>query len=142
MDPFHPKDKHLSHSTSVQSQLVITASNDWPCSVTSEESSLLDVGIDNTWGNIDVNEIPMEILSDLDDTNSDIAISKPETNIQKFQLLTDVNRRKITMNFNFYISSLDKLNTLALGMNVKVPLSLPPRPLGMVCVCLTASLFC
>ena len=83
----------------------------------------------------------MEILSDLDDTSSDIAINKPETYTEKCQPLTDVNRRKIAMKFNFCISSLDKVEYISIGNECKGA-PVPLRPLGMVHVCLTASLFC
>ena len=58
----------MGHSTQIhtpiQSQLVIILSKDGACSITSEESSLIDVGVDNPWGNINVNDIPMELVSD------------------------------------------------------------------------------
>ena len=67
-DPFFPQDRPVGHSTPIhtpiQSQIVIISSKDGACSVTSEESSLIDVGVDNPWGNMDVNDIPMEVVSD------------------------------------------------------------------------------
>ena len=63
-DLFYPQERPMGHSTPIQSQLVIILSKDGACSITSEESSLIDIGVDNPWGNIDVNDIPMELVSD------------------------------------------------------------------------------
>ena len=63
-DLFYPQDGPMGHSTPIQSQSVIILSKDGACSITSEESSLIDVGVDNPWGNINVNDIPMELVSD------------------------------------------------------------------------------
>ena len=67
-DLFYPQDGPLGHSTPIhtpiQSQLVIILSKDGACSITSEESSLIDVGVDNLWESIDVNDILMEFVSD------------------------------------------------------------------------------
>ena len=59
----------------IQSQLVIILSKDGACSITSEESSLIDVGVDNPWGNIDVNDIPMELVSDPIASDNEVIIS-------------------------------------------------------------------
>ena len=61
--------------TPIQSQLVIIPSKDGACSNTSEESSLIDVGVDNPWGNIDVNDIPMELVSDPIASDNEVIIS-------------------------------------------------------------------
>ena len=61
--------------TPIQSQLVIIPSKDGACSITSEESSLIDVGVDNPWGNIDVNDIPMEFVSDPIASDNKVIIS-------------------------------------------------------------------
>ena len=63
-DLFFQQDRPVGHSTPIQSQIVIISSKDGACSGTSEESSLIDVGVDNPWGNMDVNDIPMEVVSD------------------------------------------------------------------------------
>ena len=60
----------------------------------SEESSLTDVGIDNPWGDIDVADIPMEIISDPNDTDNDVACSSNEAVVQRFEPLSDFNRKK------------------------------------------------
>ena len=79
LDLFYPQDRPLGHSTPIhtpiQSQLVIIPSKDGACSVTSEESSLIDdVGVDNPWGNIDVNDIPMEVVSDSIASDNEVKI--------------------------------------------------------------------
>ena len=70
-DVFTTKENPLCCSTPIQSQLVIISSKDGACSVMSEESSLIDLGIDNPWGDIDVADIPMEIISDPNDTDNE-----------------------------------------------------------------------
>ena len=49
LDPFYPQDGPLDHSTPIhtpiQSQLVIIPSKDGACSIMSDESSLIDVGV-------------------------------------------------------------------------------------------------
>ena len=78
-DLFYPQDGPMGHSTPIhtpiQSQLVIILSKDGACSITSEESSLIDVGVDNPWGNIDVNDIPMELVSDPIASDNEVIIS-------------------------------------------------------------------
>ena len=64
-----------SNSYPIQSQIVIISSKDGACSITSEESSLIDVGVDNPWGNIDVNDIPMEVVSDPIASDNEVIIS-------------------------------------------------------------------
>ena len=74
---FTHKTDSLGHSTPIhtpiQSQLVIILSKDGACSITSEESSLIDV--DNPWGNINVNDIPMEFVSDPIASDNEVIIS-------------------------------------------------------------------
>ena len=79
LDLFYPQDRPMGHSTPIhtpiQSQLVIILSKDGACSITSEESSLIDVGVDNPWGNINVNDIPMELVSDPIVSDNEVIIS-------------------------------------------------------------------
>ena len=74
-DLFYPQDGPMGHSTPIQSQLVIILSKDGACSITSEESSLFDVGVDNPWGNINVNDIAMELVSDPIASDNEVIIS-------------------------------------------------------------------
>ena len=87
-DPFLPQDRPMGHSTPIhtpiQSQIVIISSKDGACSVTSEESSLIDVGVDNPWGNMDVNDIPMEVASDPIASDNELIIGT-DKGIKKFE---------------------------------------------------------
>ena len=105
----------MGHSTPIQSQIVIISSKDGACSVTSEESSLIDVGVDNPWGNMDVNDIPMEVVSDPIASDNELIIGT-DICIEKFEPLTDSNRRRIAMKFNFCVSSVNKVEYKAMGI--------------------------
>ena len=76
---FTHKTDPMGHSTPIhtpiQSQIVIILSKDGACSITSEESSLIDVGVDNPGENIDVNDIPMEVVSDPIASDNEVIIS-------------------------------------------------------------------
>ena len=86
-DLFLPQDGPMGHSTPIhtpiQSQIVIISSKDGACSVTSEEPSLIDVGVDNLWGNMDVNAIPMEVASDPIASDNELIIGT-DKGIEKF----------------------------------------------------------
>ena len=64
-------------STPVKSKLVLIITCD-KMPVSSDESVTIDItntsekGIKNPWGDIDVNDIPIEIVSDLNDTSVDV----------------------------------------------------------------------
>ena len=115
-DPFFPQDRPVGHTTPIhtpvhtpiQSQIVIISSKDGACSATSEESSLIDVGVANPWGNMDVNDIPMEVVSDPIASDNDLIISTDKC-IKKFEPLSESNRKRIAMKFNFSVSSIDKV---------------------------------
>ena len=97
---------HQVH-TPIQSQIIIISSKDGARSVTSEESSLIDVGVDNPWGNMDVNDIPMEVVSDPIASDNELIIGTDKC-IEKFEPLSNSNRKRIAMKFNFCVSSIDK----------------------------------
>ena len=109
LDLFLPQDGPMGHSTPIhtpiQSQMVIISSKDGACSVTSEESSLIDVGVDNPWGNMDVNDIPMEVASDPIASDNELIIST-DKGIKKFEPLSNSNRKRIAMKFGMeHVSS-------------------------------------
>ena len=124
LDPFYPQDGPMGHSTSIhtpiQSQLVIIPSKDGACSITSEESSLIDVGVDNPWGNINVNDIPMELVSDPIASDNEVIIST-DKQIKKFEPLSESNRKRIAMKFNFCVSSIDKAEYTGNGNHCTSP---------------------
>ena len=111
-DLFLPQDGPVGHSTPIhtpiQSQMVIISSKDGACSVTSEESSLIDVSVDNLWGNMDVNDIPMKVASDPIASDNELIIGT-DKGIEKFEPLSDSNRKRIAMKFYFCVSSIDKV---------------------------------
>ena len=100
---FFPQDGPVGHSSPIQSQIVIISRKDGACCVTSEESSLIDVGVDNPWGNMDVNDIPMEVVSDPTASDNELIIGTDKC-IEQFEPLSDSNRKRIAMKFNFCVS--------------------------------------
>ena len=60
------------------------------------------------------------IVSDDNDSNGNIVINK-EVPIEKFQPLSDINRRRIVMKFNFFISSYDIVEYTGEGNACKKP---------------------
>ena len=110
----------MGHSTPIQSQILIVSSKDDACSVTSEESSLIDVGVDNAWGNMDVNDIPMEVVSDLIASDNELIFGTDKC-IKKFEPLSDSNRKRIAMKFNFCVSSIDKVEYTGNGNHCTSP---------------------
>ena len=124
LDLFFPQDGPVRHSTPIhtpiQSQMVIISSKDGACSVTSEESSLIDVGVDNPMGNMDVNDIPMEIVSNPIASDIELIIGT-EKCIKKFEPLSDSNRKRIAMKFNFCVSSIDKVEYTGNGNHCTCP---------------------
>ena len=119
-DLFSPQDRPMGHSTPIQSQLVIISSKDGACSVTSEESSLIDVGADNLWGNMDVNDRPMQFVSDPIASDNELIISTDKC-IEKFEPLSGSNRKRIAMKSNFCVSSIDKVEYTGNGNHCTSP---------------------
>ena len=114
----------MGHSTPIhtpiQSQLVVIPSKDGACSITSEESSLIGVGVDNPWGNIDVNDIPMELVSDPIASDNEVIIST-DKQIEKVEPLSESNRKRIAMKFNFFVSSIYKVEYTGNGNHCTSP---------------------
>ena len=90
----------------VPSQIIIVSSKELPLS--SDESSTIDVGseIDNPWGNMDINDIPIEIVDNLNFSEDD----EPEiTKDYKgcdilFEPLNDQECRVVALKFNLVIN--------------------------------------
>ena len=51
----------------------------------------------------------MEIISDPNDTDNDVACSSNEVLVQRFEPLSNFNRKKLAMKFNFLLRSIDKV---------------------------------
>ena len=95
---------------SISSQIVIISSKELP--VLSDDSSTIDVSIDeappspiNPWGNMNVNDIPIEIIDDFSDTKHKMLITdvtkKPS---MYFKPLNDEDWKITAMKFNLVIS--------------------------------------
>ena len=92
-------------------QVLIVTGDEMP--VSSDESATIDIistsekGFNNPWGNMDVNEIPIEIVSDLNDTADDVksvalegVYKAPPT---YFNPLTDADHKLAALKFNLII---------------------------------------
>ena len=100
---------HVVTSTPIKSQIIIMSSKEMPPS--SDESEMIDVGseMSNPFGNINVDEIPIEIADDLMDSqqdNSEIQVTGLQSNPYiTYEPLDDENWIKAALKFNLVINS-------------------------------------
>ena len=102
-------------STPIKSQIVIVLSTEMPLS--SDDSETIDVGSDrvehalNPWGDLNVDEIPIEIVDDLHQTgDSDLTIVGEESQKeQQFSLLNNDNHKQVGLKFGLALNNSDHL---------------------------------
>ena len=115
-------------STPIKSQPVIVSSTEMPLS--SDDSETIDVGNEradaflNLWGDLNVDEIPLEIVDDLHQTgDSDLTIVGEESkNEHQFIPLNNDDHKQVGLKFGLALNNIDHLlNFKGVGKHLPNP---------------------